>query len=318
MKKNLSIVVCAFAVLGASTGLSQTIFLGGDVSNAVNWDNGLPTSGGNPGTVAVDGTVPEAGSPITNYVVTQTAGAISNASFTGNAQSGGEWNLNGGSYTTRALNLSNAAAYNVGGGFADLGNNNRDVVVVSASSFNVTSGNVNLGRHLLLNQSSFTISGGTLTGDTDTDLGTRAFNNTGTMNFNGGTVSVFRLDFSGSGTTASFGGTSAGSVTANSFLGANVSLNFLTGTLMDLSFTDVADWAETQWDADSLLYNGQDSSSLGLSWNDVTTVGFGDGSFFEYDDGTNTLSLAVIPEPAPVTLFLLAGLAGLFLYRLRR
>ena len=61
---------------------------------------------------------------------------------------------------------------------------------------------------------------------------------------------------------------------------------------MRLAFTTVSGWAETEWAAGRLTYNGSDYTTLG-TWAVVTAPdGLGAGVWFDYDSGSRTLSLA--------------------------
>jgi len=314
IKMKLKWIIALAAMLAAMLAVSasaDTIFLGGSVTNTASWDNGLPTSVGNPGIIGVNGSIP--GGTLTGYYVTQTNGTVNNESFTGTAHTDGEWNVNGGTYTTRAMTLGGTHVFNVDGGTAKLGNNNRDVVLSGTSSLNVISGAIDFGRRLILNGGSFMMSGGTLTGDTDTWLGANSFNGGGLMNFNGGTATFAQLNFGDASTKAVFGGSSAGSVTIDSFLGTNMDIDWLTGTKMALSVTNVTDWAETLWNSGQLTYNGNGTNELSKSWAEVTAVGgLGGGENFSFDGET----LTVVPEPAVMSLIVSAGLL-MILFRRR-
>ena len=88
---------------------------------------------------------------------------------------------------------------------------------------------------------------------------------------------------------------------------------------MTLTLTDLNDFAETFWNSGTLLFDGDSSSDLGgLSWADATDsdIGLGGGYYWNYNSGTETLSLAAIPEPTGASLVGLA-LGGLALRRRR-
>jgi hypothetical protein len=66
-------------------------------------------------------------------------------------------------------------------------------------------------------------------------------------------------------------------------------------------------WAETEWNAGRLTYNGLGTGDLG-SWAAVTASGgLGGGANFSFDSGTNTLSLVSVPEPGSFALLTAAG-----------
>lgn len=290
------------ATLEITVLVPETIFLGGDIALVSNWNNGLPTSVGNPGTIALDGIIQPAST--VNYFITQTAGTISNANFNGTELDGGEWNLEGGTFSVRGLTLlAGSTAYNVSGsGIADLGNNNKDVQLNSGTSFSVTGGTVNLGRDLKVNGGVFTISGGTITGDIDTSIGSYGFQSNGVLNFNGGTTTGFELLLQGSNTQVNFGGTTSGSLTVDSINGTNGVIDWAIDSLMSLTVSSSTTWAETEWSAGRLTYNGADYTTLG-TWAAVTAEdGLGPDVRFDFNSATGTLSLGAGPPPnqAPV------------------
>jgi len=56
-------------------------------------------------------------------------------------------------------------------------------------------------------------------------------------------------------------------------------------------------WAQAEWEANRLRYNGSTAADLGLTWAQVTTTGFADKSKFSCNGTSNTLTL--LPPPAP-------------------
>jgi len=93
--------------------------------------------------------------------------------------------------------------------------------------------------------------------------------------------------------------------------GTNSSLNWLPGSLVSLTLTGVNDFAETYWNSNRLLFNGSSKTALGcLSWADATNsaIGLGGGYYSDFDGTSNTLALAVVPEPAGASLLGLAAL----------
>ena len=289
--------VLIFAVGMLSTmAAAQNNFKGGEITNVANWTGGvLPTTPANAGTIASNGVL----GAITNYYITQTNGAISRGSNLSTAHEGGEWNLNGGSYTTRALSIRGACAFAINGGTADLGNNNRDVRLDGGSTLIVSGGATDMERDFQIVQGTFTISSGTF--DVGRWFGCKNFQTGGEVNFNGGVVTASGLEF---GTTAldfNFGGTAVGSLTATNFGGdrhddSRIQLDFLSGTRMTLSLTNApSTWAEDQWNAGRLLYDGQSSNDLGVSWATATSYD-GLGNFYRFDfDGTNLMLLNEAP-----------------------
>jgi hypothetical protein len=119
------------------------------------------------------------------------------------------------------------------------------------------------------------------------------------------------------------GGTTAGSVTAGTLSGtvSNFSLNWLSGSLMTFRLTDIATWAETEWTANRMFFNGQSGSALNLTWAQVIdpTIGFnsGGGTYFDWNGTSRILGLVTIPEPSTGALFA-ASLAAVLIARRRR
>jgi hypothetical protein len=243
---------------------------------------------------------------------------------------------NGASATTttgfRGFDVRTGSSFTMQNGTINTAGGRDWQVVGAGSSMTVNGGVVNLGRHLLLSGDnttppSLTINGGTITSTTG-DLGARHFADTAkTLNLNGGTTSVVNLDLQGDNTFFIFGGSSSGSLSAGNILTANVasgfgtnsSLDWLPGSLMTLTLTGVNDFAETYWNAGKLLFDGDSKTDLGgLSWADATNsaIGLGGGYYWNFNNTTNTLSLAAIPEPAATSLMGLA-LGALMLRRSR-
>lgn len=85
---------------------------------------------------------------------------------------------------------------------------------------------------------------------------------------------------------------------------------------MSVEIRGDSNWAETEWDAGRLLYDGLGASTYG-DRNTVTGSGFGDGSrfqFFEDSLNANVMLLVVIPEASSLALAgLEIALLGLFL-----
>jgi hypothetical protein len=97
-----------------------------------------------------------------------------------------------------------------------------------------------------------------------------------------------------------FGGSTAGSLTLRTELGNGAILNWLPGTKMEMTVANEDEWAETEWAAGRLLYNGQSKSDMGnKTWTQVTAAdGLAPGVSFEYDSTSETLKLA-LPAPTP-------------------
>lgn len=282
-----------------------TNFLGGDMNGATNWSAGLPV--GQWAHIEVDGTVEP--SDTTGYAIVQTGGRIHNSDFLGTSFSSTEWHLHGGELETRGLSLKDSSSFHVNGnGVADLGNNNKDCGVYSGSSFIVGGGTVTFGRHMRINGGTFTVTGGITTGSSNTDFGVANFQGSATMNFNGGTSTVNRLDLRGGNSDLNLGGSAVGSLTASSFVdvvfGTNTFINVLPETRMSLTVSAEDEWAEAKWAAGDLTYDGQGAAQLG-AWASVTsTDGLDTGVHFQYDSVTETLTLftASLPPLPPQAL----------------
>ncbi len=323
-------ITAAFLAAHAAHAIAQTSLISGDIATGTNWTNGAPTTVGNPGTIAVNGTVPVSFNG--TYFMTQTAGAIT---ITG---SGTDPNLNGGTFTqnggtwgvsnNRGFRISNGNVTTLESG-AIIGGSTSGTTIESGGSLIVNGGSFQqfgATRNVLLTgNSTLTINGGTFTASNELGINRLATGFTNSINLNGGTIAVtdeLRFGDNGALVTFNFGGTVAGSLTALNFVAAgddseNIAarrLNWLPNSLMTMTLTAAAsDWAETEWAAGRMTYNGQGFVDLG-SWATVTTTGFGDSSRFNM--AGNTLSIVAVPEPASLAAVGLVGL--LILGRIRR
>ena len=311
---------------------SETEFTNADatnswISNPLNWSYGLPT-GGLAGTIAIDAGY-DSEISYDGYNVVHTNGTLSRANhFSGLKLSAGTvWEMDGANAkisSTRGINVTDAT-FILHQGTAELFDNNADSIINAGGAIVINSGTMDIGRYFYLNGGDLTVNGGSLTGITD--MGSRNFHGGGTANLNGGTISATYLTFGGTSPfNVNFDGTTAGSLTIENFGGNrantnNIDINFDPGTLMSMQLTNPVEsgvsgdgqlgwsvvgsetglpWAEALWADGRLTYNGQDYTMLG-DWATVTTTGFGDGSKFAYDSGTNTLSIAVaVANNAPV------------------
>lgn len=307
------------AVAAFSTVHAATTFNGGDLGNAGNWTGGLPTSPGNPGSIAVNGTVSASGSTTyTNYHITQTAGVIS---YTGSGSDprldGGTFEQNGGTWGVanngRGFRIDNGNVTTLTSGKIISGTLANTQII--GSTLNVNGGSLETygaGRGILLSGGgTLNINGGSVF--TETSSATNIFGigslatGSNTINLNGGVTNVNFLGFgrnnSSSQLTLTVGGSTVGSFTAVDFVALSANeliterdIRWLPGSLMTMTITNEADWAEIEWDAGRMLYNGQGFGALG----DWATV---NGSIFSWNGTTNTLSLAAVPEPSAAALF---------------
>ena len=121
---------------------SDTVFQGGSLTGAANWDNGLPSST-NRGTVAVNGSVY---TNIQGFDVDQTGGAITIS--VGNAVQMGPrsttWNLLGGSFqrTNIGLRIGPNSLFHVSGGTLSVTAVNQPLIIYGDSLLRITGGAV--------------------------------------------------------------------------------------------------------------------------------------------------------------------------------
>lgn len=288
--------------------VTNLIVTGGTVTNPAAWDAGLPVLGKD-GRININGTV-DTNLPLDGYSVLHTGGVIGQTGL--NALpliNGTRWIVDGAGASTagtfRGFSVRSGSSFTLNRGTINTASGRDWRVEGSGSTITVTGGLLNLGRSLTVGGAagaSFTIKGGTIAGSlTSGDLGAGSLDdNAKTLNFNGGTTSVFRISLSGDNTLFNFGGTSAGSLTAGSIagFGTNSKLNFMPGTRMTLAITGADGWAAAQWAAGRLTYNGLSHAVLG-DWAAVTAQdGLGEGCSFAYDSNTKALSLA---NEAPLT-----------------
>jgi hypothetical protein len=315
MKNQFDWIACAVVLASSVTVSAQTNFTNADpgdslISNALNWDNGLPV--GQQGTISINATVATSVS-LSNYDILHTDGTIAQTGTSAvQLTDGASWVTNGASATTttsfRGFDVRSGSSFTMQNGTINTTSGRDWQVVGPDSSMTVNGGVINLGRHLLVSGDnttppSLTINAGTVTSTTG-DLGARHFSDLSkTLNLNGGTTSVLNLDLQGDKTLFVFGGSTSGSLSAGSLLTANVasgfgntsSFNWLPGSLMTLTLTGVDEFAQAYWDTGHLLFNGQSKTDLGeLSWADASnpSIGLGGGYYFVYNSGTETLSLA--------------------------
>ena len=231
---------------------------------------------------------------------------------------GGTVNFSSGSLASSGTTTINA------GGELEMSNGTRTGSSVTNSGSLVISGgnfSTNLDRSLTTNAGgTTTISGGSVSiGQSigDSLIGTGAFV------FEGGTTTLAG-DIRANAATFSLtmGGTTVGTLTGDAWHSSTTyrHMNWLSGTLMSVTLSGDATWAETEWTANRMLFNGDSASDLGLTWADVTNplVGFnaGGGSYFDWDSTSRTLALVTVPEPSSFA-FLAAGMTALVAFRRR-
>ncbi len=306
----IAFMACSFA-LSAQTTFTNADAANSRIDNALNWSSGLPT-GGTSGTIGINATI-QSDTTHDDYDINMTSGNMSMGAFGRASLSNGSFVLGGSAnWNTRGVNLGGTQTFTVDTTGSMTFNANNSSNWAGTSTFTLNNGTVNVSnRTLNVDGASVIINGGSWTGG-------NLFANTANTNsfeFTGGTTSFNQLDLNSSTTSLEFGGTTAGSVSVTTAtLGGNI--DFLSNSLMTFT-TDIDEWAAAEWTANRLAYNGNTSSSLGsLSWADASNsgVGLGDGSYFVFDSGTETLSLVTIPEPSSFALISL-GLGALFVLR---
>jgi fibronectin type 3 domain-containing protein len=288
--------------------LSETNFIGQTESGAAdnlittagNWDNGLPVA--QPGTISVDAAFDSRIDHL-DYQVSHLAGSLD---MQGGLDAfklgpGTVWTMDGAEARIgRARGIQvDRATFTLLDGHADLTENNRDTIVSGASgAITVHGGILEVGRALRVqNGGQLTVNGGTLGVGGKFSTST-LFSAPGPIQFNGGTIYAESFQFD-TPATITFGGTKDGSLTLSNSLGIGATLDWLTGTRMTMTVAPADEWAETEWNAGRLTYNGLGIGDLG-SWAAVTMAGgLGDAFYFAYDSTSETLSLAT-DYPAPL------------------
>jgi hypothetical protein len=322
----------------AGTLSAQNTFnvVDGDITVGGNWSSGLPTTAGNVGTIAVDGVINSQNN--LNYHITQNAGTITDTHGLANTrfQGGSVWMINSGATLTinsgietggNQMTVNTGGIMNVTGTFEIGGqtsgsvftlaggtlNASSAVSVQDGSTFNMTGGTFDAGG----NNFSFSankansfinVSGGTIN---NVDAFGAPFGGShGTATFTGGTLNANTLNFrSPADFSLVLGGSNAGALNFSNGWGnitGTTDIQWNSGSLMTMTLTGETDWAETVWNAGAMTHDGQDFTTLG-NWSAVS------GSLFDYDAGTQTLSL--IPEPS---VFALSSLGFGVLWLLRR
>jgi hypothetical protein len=258
MKLKVAIIFMAMLALAASADTIWTGNTSGDVMDASNWDNGLPTvASGNIGIIDnfTNGVFGYPGG--VNIVIIDTAWT--------NLNTLGNFRPSNGSVT-----VGTGATFGAGyvGKFQPTGNWK---FIVDGGTMAITSDYIS-GALSEWTNSSLTVRGG-------------SFSTTGTIDLR----NDHRMILSGS---------DAGTATAAAISFSDTStLDFKPGTRIEMTVSSPATWAENAWNNNDLLYNGQSKSNLvNLSWADATNsaAGLGDGAYFVFSTN-NTLSL-VSPE----------------------
>ncbi|MFT5836653.1 MAG: hypothetical protein ACI9ZV_000149 [Candidatus Azotimanducaceae bacterium] len=297
-------LVAGFALSSqAQTTFNDSSATDSFIRNASNWDNGLPTGGSNPGTIAIDADF-DTNSDLEGYDISHTAGDVSRGAGLSALRigNGTTWVMSGSATTSgfRGLAANDGGSFTQNGGAADLSNNNRDTSVAGTGTITVNSGTMTIGRDLIARDGgTFTVTGGTITG-IDQFLTQGFASAAGGYNFNGGSTTAdnFQLDTAG---TATFSGTNAGSLNLLSGLGNGVTLDWQLGSLMQLTVAG----------ADFAFYEGLFATNI---------LRFGGSNAGEFSNNFQvsgaTLSLSLVPEPSSFAL--ISGMLGLTWVMLRR
>ena len=289
-------------VAAPQAGLLTTLFIGGAVagepnnliSNPQNWDNALPV--GQSGYIEIDATVNQ--SPDfshEDYQIIHVRGAISSDGGLGSFRlgSGSVWVMEGINATmtgVRGVKVDDAR-FTLNEGSAKVNQNNSGSGVNGSESlFTINGGSFTTGDQFQIN-GNFTMNGGTLLVNGPISS-SRWSSDPGEIQFNGGTTTATEFDFDSSKPgSLTFGGNAAGSITLTAAFGSGVTQNWLPGTQMTLTAaTD--EWAEAEWNAGRLSYDGQGIVELGAWASVIAPDGLGDGVAFVYDSATETLSLS--------------------------
>lgn len=305
--------MAACAAFLASSVHGDTVYDGTGRIDQANWSNEIPSTAGNPGTI---NDVLDSGAGSLRggtYFITQNAGTLSN-SFGNVGLSAGNWTLEDGSIqvTNGDLTLSSSQVFTQNGGSVTAGSD--DFIVSSGASYVMNDGTLSVGDDTIFTGGTISIHGGTFTTDVF-NAGVGTFTMTGgalnvntlgalgeptdggfTMNFNGGTTMVAgSFGYNGDTNISSviFGGTNAGSLVAAGFSGGpKGTMNWLAGSQMSMTITGNSTWAETEYNAGRLLYNGDNNATLGLTWTEATS---GETAIWNFT--TDTLSLFSVAPP---------------------
>jgi hypothetical protein len=310
---SLTIALAAALLIGSAAG-ADTIFIGpssGDLDDINNWSAGLPSST-NLGIIGA-GKKARVTSGVTYagyYIDLQTGGEIDGTGLGSGILSGGEFTINGGTLGPfRGVNAAGGQIMTLNSGLWDL--KDSDVLLTgSGTTINVNNGaltgqttkGITLDDGTVLN-----MNGGTI-GAADHYIkhiggNTKFQGKSGTANFYGGDSYFSNLRGShGAGTMIYNILGASGTVNALNVgdYGTKILINWAPGTGMTMTIASYDEWAETEWAAGRLTYDGDDFSTLG-NWATVH------GTIFDYDSSTETLSLVAVPEPASLA----TGLVGM-------
>lgn len=293
---------CLVLAASTTTTFAATDFnvANGLLSTAGNWNNGLPT--GQEGTVAINAKY-DSNIALDGFDVVHTDGTISLGGGLSSMDLGTNttWVMNGaGASTTgsRGVIVGAGSSFNLITGNADYTTNGSDIRVTGAGASLVVDGGVlAVGDDFFVeNGGLFTINGGIVT--VADRIYTPFFGDAAAgFEFNGGTTTADTFDLDRA-STATFGGTTAGSLELTVELGSGVTLDWLSGSLMELTIAG----------ADQTFYEGLFAANT-LQFEGSNAGAFGDN--FQVSGST----LSLVPEPSSLALM---GLGGLLIARRRR
>ncbi|MCB1131897.1 MAG: choice-of-anchor D domain-containing protein, partial [Verrucomicrobiae bacterium] len=312
MKTPDLLIACTVALATSIPAFAATNFTDADaadslISNPLNWDNGLPTGGSNPGTLGIDANANTGNTtPLDGYDITHTDGTLTptggatvlylgNGSYTVDGSGGGSPQTS----NWRGLNVGAGGSFNLVDGVANFSTNTNTDTMISGS-LAVQAGSFTVARRLSMGTNgTITINGGTVTTGNATTSAAIGGNNLGSGDFflNGGDIDFRFMQFGTSNLDFFFGGTTAGSLTVENFGGfrhnpAYIDLDFAPGTLMSLTLTNPvayddpagedrfgwADdnlgpaWPEALWSDGRLSYNNDTVSGVDILGEGNTTV----------------------------------------------
>jgi hypothetical protein len=310
---NKTLITAFTAVLAAafSTASAQVTFDNGSgdsrLINATNWSTDLLPTATNAltGTLDTSAIAPDSNSSeaLTDFRLTITTGAsVSMTGFGRVTINDSIINMNAGSWNTRGTRMSNTI-FNLTGG--TMSYNNRDGNFTNGSVFTVNGATAvyDPNQAMTLADATFTLEQGTVS-----DFNLTVNNAASVLNVNGGSFTA--TTFNTSAGVLNLGGSAAGTFNASNFT-SGISIDWANGSQIAMTITGSAGWAESEYNAGRLLFEGDNNTALGLTWAQATS-----GGTQIWDFTGDTLTLVAIPEPS--TFALLAGMLGFTWVMLRR
>ncbi|OVE76149.1 hypothetical protein BVX97_01805 [bacterium E08(2017)] len=314
MMRRLFILSVISAVIFLQSADAQNYF-----TNAVddllgtpgNWTAGLPTNSINVGIIREgDSVTNSTGVTYTNYYLEfQTNSSLRNLKYaqSGAAMSGGELTLNGGTISVdRGLTTRGGAIWTINSGTF----NGELSLWDSGTTVHINGGSITGTKSIVVRAGTvLNINGGEV-GSASTYLsqlgGNTVFSGDGGVaNFNGGdcyfnsvigcfsAAAIMRYNVIGQ-----TGSINANNISQNQNSETTIRINFQPGTGIPFTIANSNGWAEVEWNADRLLYNGSNSTEWGgLTWAGATNWN-AFGRYYRFNFESNTLSLAYEPPPS--------------------